>query len=67
MKLSPEPAAPDHVGREGLDCAHHLPNFVCTPHLAEGTRQAAEKAAAIAAEELKLYLAGKPLRYPATG
>ncbi len=44
-----------------------LPNFLCTPHLAGGTRQAAEKAAAIAGEELKLYLAGKPLRYSATG
>lgn len=40
-----------------------LPNFVMTPHIAGGTRQAAEKAAAIAAQELQLYLEGKPLRY----
>jgi D-3-phosphoglycerate dehydrogenase len=40
-----------------------LANFIMTPHIAGGTRQAAEKAAAIAAEELKLYLEGKPLRY----
>ncbi len=40
-----------------------LPNFVMTPHIAGGTRQAAEKAAAIAAQELQLYLDGKPLRY----
>jgi D-3-phosphoglycerate dehydrogenase len=42
-----------------------LPNFVMTPHIAGGTRQAAEKAAAIAAQELQLYLEGKPLRYSA--
>lgn len=40
-----------------------LENFVMTPHIAGGTRQAAEKAATIAAQELELYLAGKPLRY----
>ena len=40
-----------------------LPNFVLTPHLAGGTRQAAEKATAIAAEELGRFLTGKPLRY----
>ena len=40
-----------------------LPNFVFTPHLAGGTRQAAEKAAAIASQELRLFLDGKPLRY----
>ncbi len=40
-----------------------LQNFVMTPHIAGGTRQAAEKAAVIAAEELGLYLEGKPLRY----
>ena len=40
-----------------------LPNFILTPHLAGGTRQAAEKAAAIASEELERYLTGKPLRY----
>ena len=42
-----------------------LPNFICTPHLAGGTRQAAEKAATIAAEELALYLQAKPMRYVA--
>ena len=42
-----------------------LHNFVLTPHLAGGTRQAAEKAATIAAEELTLYLKGEPLRYQA--
>jgi D-3-phosphoglycerate dehydrogenase len=40
-----------------------LPNFILTPHLAGGTRQAAEKAASIAAEELRRYMAGEPLRY----
>ncbi len=41
----------------------HLPNFVATPHVAGGTRQAAEKAATIAAEEVRRYLQGEPLRY----
>lgn len=40
-----------------------LQNFVMTPHTAGGTRQAAEKAAAIAAEEVRRFLAGEPLRY----
>ena len=40
-----------------------LANFVMTPHLAGGTRQAAEKAATIAAEEVRRFLAGEPLRY----
>lgn len=40
-----------------------LPNFVMTPHVAGGTRQAAEKAAGIAADELERYLSGKPIRY----
>ena len=40
-----------------------LPNFIMTPHIAGGTRQAAEKAARIAAAELRLFLAGEPLRY----
>ncbi len=42
-----------------------LPNFILTPHLAGGTRQAAEKAATIAAEELDAFVAGRPLRYRA--
>lgn len=40
-----------------------LRNFVMTPHIAGGTRQAAEKAAAIAAEEVARYITGQPLRY----
>ncbi len=40
-----------------------LPNFIMTPHIAGGTRQAAAKAAAIAAEELRLFLEASPLRY----
>jgi D-3-phosphoglycerate dehydrogenase len=40
-----------------------LRNFIMTPHIAGGTRQAAEKAAAIAAEEVKRYLSGLPLRF----
>jgi D-3-phosphoglycerate dehydrogenase len=40
-----------------------LPNFVMTPHIAGGTRQAAEKAATIAAEEVRRFLANEPLRY----
>jgi D-3-phosphoglycerate dehydrogenase len=38
-----------------------LPNFVVTPHIAGGTRQAAEKAARMAAEEVNRYLKGEPL------
>jgi D-3-phosphoglycerate dehydrogenase len=40
-----------------------LPNFVMTPHIAGGTRQAAEKACRIAAEEVKRFLNGEPLRF----
>lgn len=40
-----------------------FPNFVATPHVAGGTRQAAEKAAGIAADELERYLSGKPIRF----
>lgn len=40
-----------------------LKNLVMTPHIAGGTRQAAEKAAAIAAEEVRRFLAGEELRY----
>jgi D-3-phosphoglycerate dehydrogenase / 2-oxoglutarate reductase len=42
-----------------------LPNFVMTPHIAGGTKQAAMKAAQIAAGELIRYLSGKPLRHSA--
>ena len=38
-----------------------LGNFVMTPHIAGGTRQAAEKAAVIAAEEVRRFLRGEPL------
>lgn len=40
-----------------------LPNFVATPHIAGGTRNAAEKAATIAAQELQRYVNGEALRY----
>lgn len=40
-----------------------LPNFVMTPHIAGGTRQAAEKAATIAGAEVTRYLSGQPLRF----
>jgi D-3-phosphoglycerate dehydrogenase len=40
-----------------------LHNFVMTPHIAGGTRQAAEKAATIAAEEVRRFLSGENLRY----
>lgn len=40
-----------------------LPNFVLTPHIAGGTRQAAEKAARIAANEVAHYLKGEPIDY----
>lgn len=40
-----------------------LPNFVMTPHIAGGTKQAAEKAVAIAVEEVRRFLAEEPLRY----
>ncbi len=42
-----------------------LPNFIMTPHTAGGSRQAAEKAVGIAVEELRRYLAGGALRFPA--
>lgn len=38
-----------------------LPHFVVTPHIAGGTRQAAEKAAGMAAAEVKRYLKEEPL------
>jgi len=38
-------------------------DFVMTPHIAGGTRQAAEKAVAIAVEEVRRFLAKEPLRY----
>ncbi len=53
------PTEPLPPGSPLLNC----PNFVMTPHIAGGTREAAEKAAAIAAAELRLFLEGKPLRY----
>ncbi|MEG9430708.1 NAD(P)-dependent oxidoreductase [Terriglobus sp. ADX1] len=40
-----------------------LPNFVMTPHIAGGTRQAAIKAARIAADELQRYITGEPLHH----
>jgi len=40
-----------------------LPNFVMTPHIAGGTKQAAIKATQIAAEELQSYLHNGTLRY----
>jgi len=40
-----------------------LPNFVLTPHIAGGSRQAAEKACRIAAEEVERFLRGEALRY----
>ncbi|MBS1813510.1 MAG: 2-hydroxyacid dehydrogenase [Acidobacteria bacterium] len=59
-------AAADVFPQEPLPADSPLlqfPNFIMTPHIAGGTKQAAEKAATIAAEELKLFLEGKPLRY----
>lgn len=38
-----------------------LPNFIATPHIAGGTRQAAEKAATIAAGEMARFLSGEKL------
>ncbi len=40
-----------------------LPNFVLTPHIAGGTKGAAEKAARIAAEEVARFFHGEPLQY----
>lgn len=40
-----------------------LRNLVMTPHIAGGTRQAAEKAAGIAAAEVRRFLRGEPLLY----
>jgi D-3-phosphoglycerate dehydrogenase len=53
------PEEPLPAGSELLQ----LKNFIMTPHIAGGTRQAAEKAAAIAAEEMRRFLTGEPLRY----
>ena len=38
------------------------PHIVMTPHIAGASKQTAEKAAKIAAEEVRRYLAGEPLR-----
>lgn len=40
-----------------------LSNFILTPHIAGGTRQAAGKATHIAVQELRQYLEGGALRY----
>lgn len=40
-----------------------LPNFIMTPHIAGGTRQAAIKATRIAAQELDRYLKGEALQH----
>lgn len=40
-----------------------LPNFVLTPHIAGGTRQAAEKACRIAAQEVQRFLKGEALQF----
>lgn len=39
-----------------------MPNTVCTPHIAGGSRETVERAAAMIAEELRRYLAGLPLK-----
>lgn len=38
-----------------------LPNFIMTPHIAGGTRQAAERAAALAAKEVMRFRTGRAL------
>lgn len=43
-----------------------LKNFVMTPHIAGGTRQAAEKACRIASDEIQRFLKGEALRFCAT-
>jgi D-3-phosphoglycerate dehydrogenase / 2-oxoglutarate reductase len=40
-----------------------LDNFIVTPHIAGGTKQAAEKAATMAACEVARFLAGEPLQF----
>jgi D-3-phosphoglycerate dehydrogenase / 2-oxoglutarate reductase len=40
-----------------------LPNLILTPHVAGGTRVAAEKAARIAAEEVARYVSGEPMLF----
>ena len=40
-----------------------LPNFVMTPHIAGGTRQAAEKACRIAGQEVERFLNSEPLHF----
>ncbi|MGA8114891.1 MAG: 2-hydroxyacid dehydrogenase [Actinocatenispora sp.] len=41
----------------------HTPNLVVSPHLAGATRQTAQRAAAIAADEVVRYLTGEPLAH----
>lgn len=40
-----------------------IPRCILTPHLAGGTKQAAEKAATMAAAEVRRYVDGEPLRF----
>lgn len=57
-------AAADVFAQEPLQADSpllRLPNFIATPHIAGGTRQAAEKAATIAAAEVARFLRGATL------
>ncbi len=59
-------AAADVFPEEPIPAASSLrtlPKFVMTPHIAGGTRQAAEKACRIAAEELGRFLSGTPVHF----
>ncbi|MEO6966229.1 MAG: 2-hydroxyacid dehydrogenase [Acidobacteriaceae bacterium] len=59
-------AAADVFPEEPIAAGSRLlsaPNFVMTPHIAGGTRQAAHKAVKIAAEEVERFVKNKPLLY----
>jgi D-3-phosphoglycerate dehydrogenase len=59
-------AAADVFDHEPLPADYpllQLPNFVMTPHIAGGTKQAAQKAADIAAGEVLRFVTGEPLKH----
>ncbi|MES2391836.1 MAG: 2-hydroxyacid dehydrogenase [Acidobacteriota bacterium] len=59
-------AAADVFDKEPLPADYpllQLPNFVMTPHIAGGTKEAAQKAANIAAHEVLRFLTNEPLKH----
>ena len=54
----PEPPSPD-------SCLFSAPNLVLSPHLAGASRETAERACRIAADEVARYVRGEPLAHVA--